>query len=389
MSERLRGRHWTRIVGLGLVGLAAVLLLVPSLPQSSGWSGTSGATIQGYPQRLGFVRPAPALPEKPGPLAAVVRDNNFGNSIYLVAEQRGKLWDSGYTMTAPALSPDGTRLLGLLDGDQPTMQLHDLTTGQVREFDVMPPLRGNINLLEPRWSPDGTLVLLTVDRGRWEQTLLVDVRAGDVAILARRALGAGWLSADEVVLVHPATKRHDLVALDVEVRSLRTGTSRRTSLVPEVPWGADTSISANVSLSPAGRLLVMEGGTKQTPSPVALFFDPLTGRQLEAREVADATGCTIAWRGEDPVVPTKRQGEPAGSVVVTSAGLRPLIAIHPRQQSFCITLAADAITGRPTPALFGTSGAWWTWYARPLGAVGLVLLGGALLVRRRREDHST
>lgn len=377
------------MAGLVLVAAAPVPLLIPYLPISPGLPASADARIEGYPQRLEFVRPAPALPDKPGPMAAVVRDNNFGNSTHLVADQRGMLWNSGYTMTAPALSPDGTRLLALPDSDQPTLRLHGLTTGRVSEFDIVPPSRGYINRLEPRWSPDGTLVLLTVDRARREHTLLVDVVDGEVWVLARRALGAGWLSQDEVVLVHPSTKRHELVAIDVEVRSLGTGTGRRTTLVPEVPWGTNPPNSTGVSLSPAGRLLVMDAGTKHTPSPAARFFDPLTGVQLEARKVANAAGCTITWRGEDPVVPTKRQGEPAGSVEVARDRTTRLVAIHPKQQSFCITWAADAIAGRPTPALFGTSGARWTWYARPLGALALALLGGALLVRRRGKGHST
>lgn len=389
MSERLRGWHWSRIVGLVLLALVPVLLLIPYLPISPGLPVSANPKIDGYPQRLGFLRPAPGLRDKPGPMAAVVRDNNFGNSTYLLADRQGKLWNSGYTTTAPALSPDGTRLLALPDMDQPTLRLHDLTTGQVTQFDGVPPSRGYINRIEPRWSPDGTLVLLTVDRARREMTLLVDVVDGAVSTLARRAIGAGWLSPDEVVLVHPSTKRHDLVAIDAEVRSLSTGTSRRTTLVPDVPWGTNPPNAAGVSLSPAGRLIVMESGTKQTPSPAARIFDPLTGGQLEARNVTNFAGCTISWRGEDPVVPTKRMGRPASSVVVTSDLQIPVVAIHPRQQSFCITWAADAINGQPTPAFFGTSSARWTWYARQLGAVALALLGGALLVRRRRQDQST
>jgi hypothetical protein len=389
VSDRLRGWHGSRIVGLGLVALATVLLLVPELPLSSGHSATSDTRVAGYPQRLGFVRPAPALPDQPGPLAAVVTDNNFGNSIHLVADQRGRLWNSGYTRNAPALSPDGTGLLALTDSDEPSLRLHDLTTGRVTQFAAVPPSPGVISRLETRWSPDGTQVLLTVDRAGRGQTLLVDVVDGEISTLARHSLGAGWLSADEVVLVHPSTKRHRLVSIDVEVRRLGTRTTRRTTLVPEVPWGTSPPTSSGVSLSPGGRLLVLEGGTKEAPSPAARFFDPLTGGQLEARDVKNAAGCAISWRGEDPVVPTKRLGEPAGAVLVASDAVRPVVAIHPRQQSFCITWAADAINGRPATALFGASGALWTWYARPLGALVLALIGGALLVRRRGQGHST
>ena len=68
--------------------------------------------IDGYPQRIGFERPSPQLPDRPGPLAATMFDNDFGERRELgEGVQRGIEW---------ALQPTGRAQP--LDGRQPRLR---------------------------------------------------------------------------------------------------------------------------------------------------------------------------------------------------------------------------------------------------------------------------
>ena len=75
------------------------------------------APIDGYPQRITFERPSPALPDRSGPLAATLYDNNFGNRRELGVTSRGRLWELPHGINV--LSPDGRLLLTTQSGERP------------------------------------------------------------------------------------------------------------------------------------------------------------------------------------------------------------------------------------------------------------------------------
>ena len=56
-------------------------------------AGDASAPVDGYPQRIGFDRPSPDLPDRPGALAATLYDNAFGTGRPLGVTSRGGLWE--------------------------------------------------------------------------------------------------------------------------------------------------------------------------------------------------------------------------------------------------------------------------------------------------------
>ena len=128
--RRRRRATTSVVVVLAMIVVALVAGTVGGIAAVAGHAGPRSAVdakapIDGYPQRIDFERPSPALPDRPGPLAATLYDNDFGNGRELGVTSRGRLWELPHGINV--LSPDGRKLLttrsgeaaGPADGAQP------------------------------------------------------------------------------------------------------------------------------------------------------------------------------------------------------------------------------------------------------------------------------
>jgi hypothetical protein len=151
---------------------------------------------------------------------------------------------------------------------------------------------------------------------------------------------------------------------------------------------ADPDLRLVASVSPDGStlLLVEPTGGGRSPDVTLRRFTLADGAELAPRQVEDWDGCAPSWLGNDPVVPTRTSV--AGSVVVTDAGTRSLVAVHHRLQSSCLELAADALEAGPHRALFGTWTYVWTWYWWQLSLVTATVMLLVVIVMRRRQSSS-
>ncbi len=384
-------------VVLGVVLTSTVVSSVVRHPASSASGPTS--LLDGYPQRIGFDRPSPQLPERPGPLAATLRDNDFGNMRPLGVTSQGDVYELPYGPNV--LSPDGTLLLtGPGDWADSRIAVRDLVTGDVRVFDD---LGQTIHGTEPgevrwkidtnsavHWSPDGHTVLARFGDGGHGLRLLprlLDVSSGELTAVGAGA-PAGFLASGEAVTVRWEDEPSDGTIL-VTTTDVATGEASSRSLDLDGPWVGDPDMRLEASVSPDGTLALLEG----TRDDVTVRLLAPDGTELAPRSVRNWDGCPPAWLGEDPVVPTATRGYggslAAGAELATPGGSRSLVAVHHRMQSSCLQLAADALRGGPDLALFGSSTALWTWYWWQLlvvAALGLLML--ALLVRRVRRTRS-
>lgn len=372
----------------------AVAVLVPALvcsavsvaaavadrPASEPSAEAALEPIDGYPQRIGFDRPAPRLPDHPGALAATMTDNDFGAAHDLGVTSRGRLWELPRGVNA--LSPDGRLLLTSQGQDaQNRAVVHDLATGDVHVYDDIgePSYDGRPVTIDysldrsesVRWSGDGSAVLARLtERRPWRgaRAMVLDVASGRLTALPAGA-PAGFRSPSQPVVVRWG--RDDESGSPVAVTTdLETGDADELSLRPASPWGG--SDQPRASISPDGSTLLLVEATRGAGSDVTLrLFSLADGTELPSRHLDDWDGCAPTWLGDDPVVPTRT--DVAGSALVTADGSEPLVAVHHRMQSMCLELTPDALSAGPHRSLLGTSTALWTWYWWQL--LGLVAIG--------------
>ena len=361
--------------------MTAVALLALSLvPGVAPWLADRlpGNGDAGFPQRVGFIRGAPMLPDKPGPLALIVVDNNFGAATLEAVSASGRAYTLPATYDA-SLSPDG-RLL-MTHGER-RISVRDLTSGQVQAATVDRPLRS-----AGAWSSDGSRLLLSISRKLNGYAAVLDTATGRLTTSTVRARPVGFLPDGRIVALKTTDDDTRVMVLDSALAVLSTAPLRPTD-----GWADGGPNDATVN--PEGQLMTREG-----PDDGRVLFrtfsvtDGTQSRQLVA-EVGGrsvAYGCPMGWRGADPVIVTKTDGTPARVVQVHPDGsTTQLLAIHHRMQSLCVAFSADALRAGPGRALLGANDAVWTWYWRPL-LLMLLLAGGALtwlLSRRRRSSPS-
>lgn len=373
-------RRWVRPV---LVGCAAALVVgsVLGVRQGAAHDPETG----GYPQRIGFDRPSDPLPDRPGPLAGTLFDNDFGGGRMLGVTATGSLWE--LPPGADALSPSGTVLLTQRWNRQRELEVHDLTTGERRVLWARSPWW---SLSQPRayWSPDEDTVL-----GDFARTARPNRRHPALLDLATGALSpvgsgepAGFRSASEVVTVRRLggpTAPDGIVAITTDLRS---GTTTRLPLRLAGPWRGGPGPELVASIAPDGQTLLLVEGDSGRSADSARMFSLADGSELPSRAVHDWDGCSPTWLGTEPVLPTTRQpggsgtSRWAGAALLTESGSRSLVAVHPRLQSTCLQLTTTALEAGPRWALFGTSMAWWSWYWFPAAVVTALALAGFLLV---------
>ncbi len=388
--RRVRRRAGVAAVCVALV--AAVLVAGPRLrhqPPPIGSDPSSG--VHSYPQRFGHQGSFDDLPDAPGALAATFTNNNFGDSFTVLVSPTGETW--GSVDRGAVLSPDGTLVLSSpfvalgmpADRADGALAVRNLVSGETRTLEAMRPyvLATSSPMI---WSPDNSSVLVSgrIPRsGTGDVPLLLDVSTGEVRPLGT-GVPVGFRSALEAVTLRQPGGPVATTPPTVVTTNIRTGDSTERVLPGSRPIGALRAVTT--SLSPNGSTLLVISREEDRYSELRMF-DLARGKELPPRQVRDweGAGCATAWIGDDPVLPTKRLGSQARSILVTADGDKSLVALHPSNQSFCIQWAADAIAGGPQPALFGSWSAWWTWHWQQL-AVGVgALLGGAYLVLRRRR----
>lgn len=387
---------------LGAVLVVTLTSLVVSTaahdPASSSAGGPAGH-VDGYPQRIGFDRPSPRLPDRPGVLAGTVRDNDFGDARPLGVTSQGDLYELPHGPNV--LSPDGRWLLtGPGDWSDSRIAVRDLVTGDVRVFDD---LGQTIHGTGPgevsfkidsssavHWAPDGHTVLARFGDGGHGLGLLprlLDVSTGELTDVGAGS-PAGFLASGEAVTIRWEDEPSDGTLL-VTTTDVTTGEASSRPLVLAGPWLGDPDARLEASVSPDGTVALLEA----TRGDVTLRLFAPDGTELSPRGVRDWDGCPPVWLGDDPVVPTATRGYggslAAGAELVTAGGSRSLVAVHHRMQSSCLQLTADALRAGPHLALFGSSTALWTWYWWQLLLAALVaLLVLALVVRRFRRARS-
>ena len=383
---------------LGATLVAGIALAVPGALGGAPTvrpAGHSVASVDGYPQRIGFERSPAPLPDRPGPLAATFYDNDFGNGFDVAVTSHGDLWklDRGPNV----LSPDGTRLLQLQSKEHHArLVVHDLNDGTRRVFgDIFyldashdPTARYSLSDQAPvYWAPDGSSVLGSIGEHPHPsrvRPMVLDLASGGLKTVAG-GVPAGFRSAEQPGTVRKVGGARASGGIVATTTDLRTGESNDLPLGLDLPWRGrpDSPLTASVSADGATLLLVeMRRGAYSHAT--LRMFSMADGHEEPTRHLSplDRGSCQAGWLGSDPVLPTKSQGKPAGSVLVTAHGSRALVAVHPRLQSFCVQWAEGALAAGPVWTLFGTWPYLWTWYWWELLLAACVPLAGLLLAWR-------
>ena len=366
------------------------------------WHGaTSDPEVGGYPQRIGFERPSAQLPDRPGPLAATMYDNDFGNGRDLGVTSTGHLWE--LPRGTHLLSPSGRVLLTQpIDGEH-QLAGHDLVSGD-RWLLSGTPRWSSEQQTRTHWSPDETAVLGSFARDRRpgrRHTGVLDLVSGTVTWLGSGE-PAGFRSSTQPVTVHKLGGPGAAGGIVATTTDLDTGANRDLSLRLVDAWLGDPDSALVATISPDGQTIgLVEGPRDRSASTRVRMFSMSDGAEGPARRVVDWDGCSPTWLDRDPVLPTTSQpGGPgstraAGAALLTDGGSTSLVAVHPRLQSTCLQLAVDALAAGPRWALFGTSTAVWAWYPLPaltaatLMLAGLLTLYGLVATRRRNRAGRT
>ncbi len=389
------GARRLRLAGVAaaLVGVLALLLpsagvAVPALGPARGET----AGVQGHPERIGRQWWVRELPDRPGPVAALLqasrRDGEQPDWYAVRADgHRFHLPEvSHQTDQYPSLSRDGRRV-GYLQTEEGPYVVHDLVTGERTSFEGIGDNRETTRArfrvqgqAPAHWSPDGRRVALTVIGG----ALLLDVTTGEVELLPRgeRGLVTGWRAEDRLVWLTPGPGSG--AGAVSGVRAVTTDLRSRTVADVVLAGAAPSVLSqwAGVVSDDGRRLAVVSDGTFDSVTGVQLF-DLTSGQALGALTPVEVwQPCASTW-GDRLVVPA-RVGQRLTTVDLGT--LEPLTAVTPSLFPLCLLWATDAVDG---PAggggLLGSTDAWWAWWWKEVLIGAAAVLGvGAERVRRAR-----
>ena len=396
-GRRQRRRRFVVRAGAVAIVVALVALVVPTLHLSERvptYARPSGAVVDGHPARIGRQWLVRDLPDRPGPLAALL-SVSVPQGGWDAVRSDGHRWHLPEVFSAsgtdPILSPDGT-LLGSLAGPDGPFVLHDLVSGRRTELGEL----GDSGVYQRRstyglypqtpaaWSPDGRQVLLSAFSRSPQRSgyVLLDIRSGRVRVVAiptgARYL-AGWTASDEVAWIGEGQPREDvaLVLADVTGRTVRRVPLRATSTVRDL-----SQFSARVQRSTATLLLSSPAADEHVGT--LRRFSLATGAQTAPPVEADTwSSCGVAAGARRLVAPLG-PGGPALAGEVHGGDVRPFTVAWPGLGASCLVWATRAVDGPARGAgLLGTSTAGWTWWWKELALGGAVLVGAAVLWRRR------
>ncbi|MFG2039937.1 hypothetical protein [Dactylosporangium sp. NPDC048998] len=401
--RRIRGRLAGGVIVAAMLAVSAVVAvpLVGGVPSIGPSHAEDGPGVTGRPQRIGHQWWVRDLPDRPGPIAALVSDPE---RWYVVTES-GHRWrlpiGAGIgNLPTPVLAPDGRRV-----GYQPdagaAYVVHNLVTGErtrYPQFENAPlgPSYSYYSInphLVGRWSPDGLRLGLPAER--------VDMRDGTIrathsgaAVLGpdgqvtfveqpsgQRSVLAGWAGPDSMVwlrmLDDGGPPAGPVVA---EVTRLDGQVTRTVTLRPSSPWREEIRAVGIGPVSPDGTsLLVREDGTADRwLRRFSLADGSQTGDPV--RVPGWTSECGSDWAGSTPVVSLyDRDTKTAGTGLVVNGAITPMIVVESRLNSECLVWASEALAGRPHPTVFGTSDFPWTWWWRETVLVLLAVIGLWLL----------
>lgn len=392
-GARRRARRRIGVMAAVVVLVALVAGLVSWLPSDrdvppAGQPGSS----PGYPAHVDDPWLLRDLPERPGPLSAVME---LPGQEWLALSPDGEVWrvpqDDMIDSFPPALSDDG-RMIGYLAGHE-TFVLRDLVSGEETRFDQVTD-NGSVRSrpdawwMAPQapgfWSPDGTRLLVRgepwEDAGRDDVLGLVLGTDGSLVEVGTD-LGApvGWLDDDTIGTVFGDENGALLISAAVDGRVKRT--------VPlDIARRAVRDLSQwSGALAPdRDRLvLVLHRGSSSLAT-----FSTQDGSLLEDAPSEVPQSCPPAWAGDRPAYVN---GGDDDISLDTTDGQR-MIVVDPGLRPTCILVAGDALVGPRHEGLgarlFGDTWLSWHWQEVGLGVLGALVLGAAGLAalrwRRRR-----
>jgi hypothetical protein len=400
-----QGRRSTWLARSAAVGLVAVIMLLVA---------TGGLLLSGIPTAVPAVGGAltyPVVVSDMFPKFLPVGDDAiFGlvatvpaaseSADSLVIERAGVLANLGTgpargdrivlssNGTAPALAPDGRRVL-VVDADVDPVDGSDfliinLGTGARARPSGTDPIRA-LPGSRGVWSPDSRHVLVDTLTG----PVVLDASADPVlapALGDGTVRAAGWRD-DETVIAVRQTAGDGGPGLDIVVRGLTdSGWTRVSTVAADALTGAGQLL--RVFAAPDGSRLLLAHPADASGPAGSVLVDARTGARVPFAAGGPSTtvawdGCAPVWRGGQPLLADGALRRPVtGESVMTFTGHR---------EHGCVSLAGDELTGAPAP---GATGAWqerlwrlWT-ASLPLGAV-LALIGVAwmVLALRRSRKH--
>ena len=390
-----RRRTRRRVGGAVVAAVLAVLVggIVTQQAQPSELRPTDGdgaSVVTGYPDHVERPWVEARLPDRPGPLAALV--NEAGSHWHAVSAS-GQAWrvgaDDPIDNFPPALSGDG-RMIGYLEG-RSVYVIRDLATGETTRFPEIGDNRGVPRTetyllgaqLPSYWSPDGAR--LFVPAYPWNDAPGADgglVLASDGSrepVTRRLGFLIGWLDSDTLAWLRMSGSGSAQKASLVGSRI----TGEVVSRVPlDLAAGALDDLSQwSATLSPdRDRMAVALADATGT----LVTLSTSDGSVIRSEKVgADAT-CQVSWAGDEPAF-----FQFDGTLDTTDG--RRLISVDPRYESSCLVAVADGLAGERHESvgarLFGESWLAWRWREVSLAGLGGLLLAGgiALLVARRRR----
>jgi hypothetical protein len=389
-GRRRRLRSRLQVAVAAAAALALVALVTPGLPAQVGvpqFAGGGAQGVHGYPERIGRQWWVRDLPDRPGPVAAVL---DAASSWYAIRAD-GHRWrlpgEAG--LQVPALSQDG-RMLGYLARTEGPYVLHDLVTGRRVVLDELYaggrlPAPGHHQLTLGRpglWSPDRGQLLLSGGGGM----LVVDATDGRIERMSPSGVPLGWVADDRIAWLHVPGSDEKPLPLTVRVTDLAG------RVQSEVPLAGSLGLSTGFdALRPDGAELAV---VVHDDAYELIRFGLPDGTPVQEPVRLEASfACAPSYSSEGALVlsVSPPDGGHATGMEVTPAGPRPFTVAAPSVQAHCVHWAGDALAGPARGGgLLGTHDAAWTWWWREilLGALGLVVAAAVLRrhpIRLRRR----
>lgn len=404
-GRRRRLRRRIAVTATAAAGVAVVLGLGPGVVDrvttTPPAASTDGTIATGYPERIDKPWRLAELPDRPGPVAAVV-DGGWEKRAWIAVSPTGKQWripvGAPGDDTYPTVSNTG-RYLGYLAGFEGPYVIHDLVTGERTEF---PDIGSGIDGTTARyttygqqptfWSPDDSHLLVSGSatrrpfRGRG---LVLGVDGSQRLVPDYEGHPAGWLAEDRIARVS-WTETDDGFAEDAWVDVVDVEGDRLERVRLDLPRKAEVWMSQwSASVSPDGDQIAVRTDEDLAGADQVFRFSVADGRLRTTTQAADLDStCQMSWSGATPVVTTLDPDDESGTAVLAAATPKPLVVTEPGASITCIMLAAAAAAGEPHGGLFGTSTASWTWKVQEIvlaSAAGVALV--LLWLRRRLRSR--
>ena len=361
---RRRRRRALTAATAGAAGLVVLLLLGPVLagtrPPLPGpsFARPSASAVEGHPERIGRQWWVRGLPDRPGPVAALLQtveehethDEPDGWHAVAADGHRWRVPSTASDQFPPALSPDG-RLLGGLTADEGPYVVRDLVSGERTVFEEVggdlestPAARRRIGVQQPSsWSPDGRRIAVEGGGG----VTLLDTVTGTSSVLPRTGPFVGFAGPDRLAWL--VDERGDPTAAgdraEGPVRLVLTDLDGRTVQDVELrpsrgplpfigQWSrevsADGAVLAVVDEQQARRFSAADGSELAAPVPV---------------EQVSTCGAAFGVTSATLVVPTLSADGQLVAQRVDASSTRPQTVVAESVAGRCLVWAAAALDG--------------------------------------------